>query len=124
MVPSQQKPVQPVQSDKSSFSSNCPSQKAVSSRSELLYNACLLHSGISLVGGLAEALGKSQQEGNGSSLAPLFCLCTSTEKTEHALGELCNFGCSLCYPSGGRKAPALVPSLIFWLQGAIWNSCH
>lgn len=116
MVPSQQKPVQPVESDKSTFSRNYPSQKWVSSRSELLYNACLLYSGISHVGGLTEVLGKAGQKGNGSGLALLFCLCASTEKTENVLGELCT--------SGGRKAPALVPSLIFPPQGGIWNSCH
>lgn len=68
------------------------------------------------MGGLTEVLGKAGQKGNSSGLALLFCLCASTEKTENVLGELCTLG--------GRKVPALVPSLIFPPQGGIWNSCH
>lgn len=120
MVPSHEKPVQPVESDKSSFSINCPSQNAESSTSELLYDACLWHSGISHVGGLAEG---SWEKPARRVMAQAWLHCFASVQVEKNL-RLHQVNCALCYLSGGRKAPALAPSLIFLLQGGIWNSRH
>lgn len=108
IVPSHHKPVQPVKSDKSSFSRNCPSQKAVSHQSCFIIHAFGIRESHTWVGWL-RFLGKASKKGNGSSLAPLFCLCPSIKKTKNAGGELC---------------PLLPLSLIFLLQGGNWNSCH
>lgn len=111
MAPSQQKPAQPVD--------NLPSQEIAPPKGskQQIWAAlqCMPFALSNLTRGWVgwlRFLGKASKKGNGSSLPPLFCLCTSTENPEAALGELC-IRCPLLPLRQKEKAPALVPSLIF-----------